>query len=228
MALLARIVAQTGAVLNFKNPNLFIVVPPGCVGNLLCRTLVMIELETNDVLSLPKSRVLVSRKGIWRWTVVSELRFCPIIANVQAIPAAPVNTAVSTNAVLPMITNSLLIPKVLAIPNSRLEQLFRLSIEIFLEKIGLQVRQLWRTWYNSSSDSYIFYILIIYRDVQFINELFNDFSGFSANGAVIIVIIPPIRQFQLLKIAWITGLSGTNVSLKSKFFRIFIRFRTDR
>ena len=50
-------VAQTGAVLHLKNPNLLIVVPPGCVGKLLCQTLVMIELETNDVLSLPKSKV---------------------------------------------------------------------------------------------------------------------------------------------------------------------------
>ena len=38
MALLAKIVAQMGAVLNFKNPNVFIVVPPGVLEFLLYAT----------------------------------------------------------------------------------------------------------------------------------------------------------------------------------------------
>lgn len=93
----------------------------------------MIELETNDVLNLPKSKVLVSRKGFQGQTIVSELRVCPVVAIVRAITVAPVNAAVSTNTVLLIITNSLLIPKVPAILNSRLEQLYRFAVEIFLE-----------------------------------------------------------------------------------------------
>ena len=138
MTLLAKIVAQMGAVLSFKNPNLFIVVPPGCVGNFAfsdsCQPFV-------DAMNPPKSKVSISRNA---FSIISELRLCPIVANVRVITAVPVNTAVSSNLLLQVMPDVAFIPKFSTILNIRLERLYRLSFEKKLEIFRILTRRFQR------------------------------------------------------------------------------------
>ena len=65
------------------------------------------------------------------------MRVCPIVAIVWVITAVPVNTAVSTNEYLLIITDSAVIPKVSTVLNSRLERLCRSKVEKNLEIFGI-------------------------------------------------------------------------------------------